>query len=108
MEKKIAIEKFLAGEPVIILEYRSSKCEQIEWRDKQSKEKMVGVFLRHNCESAAGVPFSVSERVTDKTLTPESYKAPFKRGTPVVLVYRSMITEKGHTSFNGSLEPLVG
>jgi len=93
------------GEPVLLVEYRSSSAEIIKWRDKVSHATLSAPVLRHTVEGG-NRSFAVSERVDDK-FDVTSYQPPFKKGDRVVLRFSAMTTEKGSSTFSGSLEPLT-
>jgi len=106
MTKLDLTKAFEAGELVLQMEYRTSKAETITWRDKVSKGTMTAPVLRHTVEGKTG-SFAVSERVDEKTFDPAKYVPPFKKGEMVCLRFTSALTERGTTSFSGTLEKIV-
>lgn len=104
MTQKEAVEAFLSGKRVAVVEYRSSKAETINWRDKESNKALTAVFLRHNVEMD-DITATVNER-TAEGFKPEAYKAPFTKGQKCVLVFSDLTTVKGVTTSRGVLHPL--
>lgn len=104
MTNKELMEQIMAGKPLVVVEYRSSKAENIKWRDKETQKTLTGVFLRHTVE-AGEVSVAVNER-TGEDFKADGYKAPFKKGEKCVLVFTDYQTVKGATSARGVLVPL--
>lgn len=96
---------FAAGKPVLLVEFRSSKAERIKWRDKESKATLEAPLLRHSVEAEDGTPYILNERVPE-TFDETKFAAAFKKGDKCVLLFTSMIVEKGIAHFQGSLEKL--
>jgi hypothetical protein len=106
MKLNDVVKMFDAGQPVLVVEYRSSKAERIRWRDKESHNTLEAPILRHSCEAADGTPYVVNERVPD-TFKETEFKSLFKRGDKVVLKFTAMNVERGIQHFQGALESLV-
>jgi len=104
MTKSELVERVLKGEPLLAVEYRSSKAERISYRDKETKTAQVLVLLSHTVENATG-SIRVSERVED-TFDPDKYVAPYEKGARVVLVLQSLQVARGITTASGKLELL--
>jgi len=94
------------GEPVMIVEYRKSIAEVIEWRDKGTQKPMTAPVLRHTVESASA-SLTVTERVPD-TFNALGYKSPFKKSAKVVLWLTEWKQERGTISARGVLSEIVG
>lgn len=106
MKIEDSVKMFHDGQPVLIVEYRSSKAERIRWRDKESRNTLEAPILRFSCEASDGTPYIVNERVPD-TFKETEYKSAFMRGEKVILKFTTMSIERGIMHFQGALEPLV-
>jgi len=53
-----------AGNPVVVVEFRSSKAEKITWRDKETKKSLSAPVVRHTVECGE-VSVGVGERVDE-------------------------------------------
>jgi len=104
MNQKELQDKLATGVPLAVVEYRNSKCDVVEWRDKESGKMRSFVKLMHSVETATDA-FQVSER-TDDTFKPDSYKPPFKKGQRVVLLLDHWAETKGVLNVGGSLVAL--
>lgn len=104
MTAKEVQERVLAGTPTAVVEYRGSKCDVIEWRDKESGKMRTFTKLMHNVETEKEA-FQVSER-TDDSFKPEAYKPPFKKGQKVVWLIDGLSRAKGVVSASGALVAL--
>lgn len=100
-----AISEFKRGKFVVVAEYRSSKAENIKWRDQQSGRMLSGVTLTHVLE-CDGATIMVGERVPDD-FDPKEYQPPFSKGQAVLLRLERLYTEKGVQKANGKLEALA-
>lgn len=105
MTQKQAIESFLSGKPLLVVEYRSSKAERIKWRDKESRAVMEAPLLRFSCEAADGTAYVINQRVPD-TFDETKYVPPFAKGARVILEFVSMTIERGIVHFQGSISEL--
>ena len=104
MKKAEVLPKVLNGEPLMIVEYRSSNAETIPWRDKETGRAINLNLLSHNVEAGTRT-IRVSERVPEGTdLT--KYEAPFKRGQLCVLHLEEFGREKGSFTARGKMELL--
>jgi len=109
MTRKQAAEQFIAGSRVILAEYRGSKLEHVEWRDKESGKAMKGDFLKHNIESGPD-PIVVNERLaegTDAKATLDERQKTLKKGQTVLVTFSQMSSNKGQLSMTGKLEPIT-
>lgn len=92
------------GFPVLIGEYRLGKAENIEWRDKTSKQMVSGVSVRHTVENAVE-SVVISENVPDG-YDVAKFLPPCKKGDKCAYIARSMQTAKGVVQFRGTVHPL--
>jgi len=107
-----AVEMFRAGRQVMMVEYRNSRVDFIEWTDKQTRQRKSADLLKHTVEAGA-LSFPVSERM------PENWEAdkakaefakgqlPFKKGSQCLLEFRSFTSEKGASAASGTLYLIV-
>lgn len=103
MAKKSEImDRVMRGERVIICEYRSSKMENIAWRDKESGKAMSAAVIRHTLESGPD-SVTVNER-TAADFDSSKWVAPAKKGQLVALHFTEFKTERGLMSARGTLE----
>lgn len=105
MTKQQMLDAFWAGSPILVVEYRSSRVDFIQWMDKATKQSLQAHLLRHTVE-AGDKSFTVSERMP-KDWTGEGYKPPFSKGTKCVLEFTSFKTERGITEASGKLLAIV-
>jgi len=107
LSKSEATLAFLAGEQVIVVEYRGSKVDHVQWRDKQSQRAMSGDFLRHTVESNSA-SFPVDQRLaegeTAQAVIAELEKAGLKKGDKCILRYTQLTSAKGRVEAKGVLE----
>lgn len=96
-----ASKMFLRGDTVVIAEFRSYKCEDRTWRDKQTGRATTGTFLFHSVEIGSRA-CSFVERPPDG-VTEANYQWPYSKGQRVLIRLDSMVTEKGHTSIRGTV-----
>ena len=99
MTKEQAIDKFLAGELVALGEYRMSKAEILNWRDKVTGRPMSGPALRHTVEFG-GMSVAVNERVPDG-MKLEDIRVPLTKGDSVVCHLSELTAQKGVFSARG-------
>lgn len=97
-----ALALFVSGAPVLQCAYMGSKAETISWRDKSSGKSMSAPILRHTC-LLDGQALSVTERVDEKTFTPESYRSPFKQGQKVLVRFTEFLQQRGLLTARGEL-----
>jgi len=107
MTKKQAVEAFERGEPVLLLEYRSSRAETIRWRDEHTRTVLTAPMLTHTVENEKQAMF-VAEQIDEKSFDPLAYKSPFQKGQKFVVFVSSMQVAKGVTSIRGRLEAVTG
>lgn len=105
MTKAEALKMIESGEPMFLVEYRSSKCEKVEWRNKDTGRPDSFVKVTHNVEMG-NLSFPVSERAPDGT-SPETYKPPFNKGQRCALHVSSFGQWQGKNITAGRLEPLA-
>ena len=106
MSKTEVSERVLRGEFLAVGEYRHSRAEMINWRDKQTGRAMSAPVLRHTVEFDSQT-IAVSERVPDGTKLEDIHVA-FKKGEVVVLLLETMERNLGNVSARGRLERLTG
>lgn len=102
MDEKSFLNRVRAGEFLAVGEYRHSKAEVINWRDKTNGRPMSATVLRHTVEFG-DTSVAVSERVPEGT-KPEDIHFSFKKGETVALIVESLSKEKGLVSAQGKLE----
>jgi len=105
MTRKEAIDRFMAGEPLRIGEYRGGEAQPIKWMDRESGKRLESVVVRHYVEFGGKAVLLQGER------TPEGYKVSdfkplFKKGTAIVVHVESMLVQKGNVSISGQLDVL--
>ena len=105
MNKLQATELFLAGGFLAIGEYRMSKAEMLNWRDKQNGQAKSAPMLRHTVE-VGSVSLTLAERVPDTTKL-EDIKIGFAKGDLVVVYLDELTSPKGVVSGRGRLEKLA-
>lgn len=107
MNEKQFLERVRAGEFLAIGEYRHSKTEMIQWRDKQTGRAMTAPILRHTVEFGDSNSVAVSERLPQSIEKLEDVPKPiFKKGQTVVLVIDQLERNLGVVSARGKLEQL--
>jgi hypothetical protein len=104
MTQPQAVEKFLAGVFAAIGEYRMSKAETIQWRDKTNGQVKSAAMLRHVVE-VGQASVTVNERVPDDVKA-ENINVPFHKGQRVLIEVSDLHTEKGAVSCRGVLHPV--
>jgi len=100
-----AVKSFLAGEKVQVVEFRSSKAETINYRDKVTGKPMAFSQIRHSVEIGDS-PAVVSER-TPEGFNASEYRPSLTKGTKCLLRFDSCTVEKGITHFNGTLQSIA-
>jgi len=102
MKLNEVLQRIQAGERILIGEYRSSKCETINWRDKVSGKPLSAAAVRHVVEFG---PDSVviAER-TAENFEVAKFKAPASKGQKVACHFTEFLTERGVMSARGTLE----
>lgn len=90
------------GERLIVCEYRSSKLETLNWRDKDTGKSMSAAVVRHTLESGPD-SVTVNER-TGNDFDAAKWVPPAKKGQMVALHFTEFKTERGIMSARGNLE----
>lgn len=103
MLKSVFIEQALAGKPLVLVEYRSFKEEQIRYRDKKTQATVERLIMKHAVEMG-GAQVQISEWLPDDAKPGES-KPPFTKGAMAVLEIRGMKQEQGFFKAEGALYP---
>jgi len=112
MTESQAVELFKQGRQVMLVEYRNSRVDNIEWADKVTRVRKSADLCKHTVE-AGPLSFPVNERMPegwDANRARAEFaegKLPFKKGTLCVLEFRTFKTEKGAISAEGTLSLLV-
>jgi len=96
------IEKILAGEILALGEYRHSKKEMLEWRDKKTGRACAAPILRHTVE-CGDQTIALSERVPDD-MKLEAVSWPWTKSQRVVLHIDEISRNLGLISARGKLE----
>jgi len=102
MDEKTFQSRVRSGEFLAVGEYRHSKSEMLNWRDKQTGRAMSAPILRHTVEFGDS-SVAVSERVPEGTKL-EDIKIPFVKGELVVLAFEELTRNLGLVSSRGKLE----
>jgi len=102
MDEKTFQSRVRLGEFLAVGEYRHSKSEMLNWRDKQTGRAMSAPVLRHTVEFG-DTSVAVSERVPEGTKL-EDIKVPFVKGELVVLQLEELTRNLGLISSRGKLE----
>ena len=92
----------MAGGFIAVGEYRLSKAEMINWRDKVTGKPMSAPMLRHTVEFGSQ-SVAVQERVADGTKI-EDIHVTFNKGDAVILHVDEYTSAKGLVSCRGRLE----
>lgn len=104
MTEKEFLQRARAGEFVTVGEYRHSKKEMINWRDKQTGRPMTAPVLRHTVECGDN-SVTVSERLPDTVQNLEQVPpVPWTKGEMVALLFEGLSKEKGLLTAQGKLE----
>lgn len=104
MTEDALVKSVLAGDLVVVGEWRGCVAEMLKWSDSKSGRAREAGVVKHSVEFGA-VQCSVTDNLPPGIL-PESYVAPFKRGDRVVVHLHGLAITKGTYSARGSLEPL--
>ena len=92
MTERELVHRVRAGECVMVGEYRMSKAEEINWRDKTNGRPLSAVVLRHTVEFG-DKSVVVNERVPQEVKLPD-VKWVWKKGQSVALV----VSVSGHSN----------
>jgi hypothetical protein len=104
--EKEAVQMFLTGNPVVLVEYRSSIPEVVEYRNKTTGAPEQFKKVTHNVEMG-NLSVQVIERVTGE-LNPANYKPQFVKGQKCLMLIEGFQREKGAYKASGSLQVLKG
>lgn len=107
MKKSELTSKFLAGTPILVVEYRSGAAENIMCRDKADPngKRVARPIIKHNVEMG-GKPVSVTEWVDDRNFDVANFKSPYTRGKTYALMLTDMASNKGHLEARGAMVPI--
>jgi len=94
------------GAVVVIVEFRKSQAERINWRDKSTGKAMTAPILRHTVETDRDV-LVVSERVPEN-FDVENFKSEYAKGQKCLLSITELATERGLMTVRGELTPISG
>lgn len=103
MKQSQFIEAALMGKPLVLVEYRSFKEEQIRYRDKKTNATVERLIMKHAVEMA-GAQVQISEWLPDDAKPGQSVP-PFAKGSMAVLEIRGMKQEQGFFKAEGALYP---
>jgi len=103
MKSNELVVRVQSGECIMVGEYRHTKVEEINWRDKQTGRAMSGIVARHTVEFGQE-SVTVNERVPDGAKISD-VKLPFSKGQTVALLVTEFSRAKGIASARGLLEP---
>lgn len=92
--------------PVCVCEYRSTRAQLINYRDKVSGKALSMPLCEHGIE-IGDTQVRVSERLPDG-VDVSTIKPPFKKGQKCLLAVESWVTEKGQTRASGKLYAIEG
>jgi hypothetical protein len=102
---KDAAELWRQGAQCLVVEYRNTVAEVIQWRDRETQKMMTAPVLRHNVETQSG-PLIVQER-TGEGFDAAAYKSPFTKGQRYLLWFSELATQRGVTTGRGMLQLLT-
>jgi len=103
MKQSVLIEQILLGKPLVLVEYRSHKEEEIRYRDKKTQATVQRLILKHAVEMG-GAQVQISEWLPDDAKPGQSVP-PFAKGSFAVLEIRGMKQEQGFFKAEGALYP---
>jgi len=103
MTKAEAVKQWEAGAQIALVEFRSSRVDDLSWSDKTTGKAMKAKLLRHTVEVGMQ-SVSVQERM------PDSWNGQipvnFKKGEQVLLHFTAWVVERGAVTVRGTLEAL--
>lgn len=105
MTQQEAVSRWMDGELLAIGEYRMSRAEMLNWRDKTNGQARSAPMLSHTIE-CGNISLTVAERIPDNVKL-DDLKIPWSKGQKVVVHFNQLTTEKGLVSARGSLDPLA-
>ncbi|MCO5053687.1 MAG: hypothetical protein M9920_15520 [Verrucomicrobiae bacterium] len=100
-----AVEKFKAGDRILIGEYRFGKAETINYLDKLTRKPSSFTAIKHTVE-VGNDAFHVSERVPEG-FSIESWAPPMAKGTKCLLQFDRFAILNGVGQFSGTVVPLA-
>jgi len=104
MKKDKLIEKILAGGIFAVGEFRTSKAEKVDYKDKVTGKSASFSYLLHGIETGNEV-FNLRERLPDGAKV-DGYVAPFKKGQMVVVAVTGMQRKAGLLTGEGEVQIL--
>jgi len=105
MKESDLLKNVLAGRPVVVVEYRSFKLDQLRFADKRQGGSMVTKpIVKHGIE-LRDTQASITEWLPDGFEVKQA-KPTFKKGDRCVLTIQGIETVQGFASIKGVLEPL--
>jgi hypothetical protein len=105
MKKAELVTKVMAGEPLVVVEYRTGAVETISYRDKTTGRAASFSKVTHNVE-AGPKNITVSQRLGDDQ-DPKAWVQSIKKGSMAVLILEGLRRERGVWSADGHLEALT-
>jgi len=105
MTKAEFVKSVESGATMVACEYRSSRVDSIQWRDKVTGKALQANILRHTVEVGT-TSVAVSERMPDDW-DGKTFNAPVSKGERAVLEFSDWRTEKGVTQIRGKLHKLT-
>jgi len=103
MTQKEAIELILVQHKrILFVEFRSSRVETINWRDKSTGRALTATMVKHVVESGDD-SVVITERVPEGE-KPTDHIFQEKKGTICALHVESLIVDKGSITGRGKLE----
>lgn len=106
MKKSQITPAVMAGNLLIVAEYRSFKVETITYRDKKTGNMLTRFIAKHSCE-AGDSQFQVAEFLPDDYSHDKNpMSRPFPKGQSVVVLVESFTQEKGFISVSGDMQAL--
>ena len=103
MTERELIHAVRSGECIMVGEYRMSKAEEINWRDKTNGRPLSAVVLRHTVEFG-DKSVVVNERVPSEVKLAD-VKWIWQKGQTVALKVSEYTSAKGVVSCRGQLVP---
>lgn len=103
MNKQQIADAILAGKPVVVVEYRSFKIDEIRYNDKKTGARVKRDIVKHGLE-LAGKPCVLTEWLPDGTNL-EIIKPQFRKGENCVLEIEELAGDRDTLTARGSLAP---
>lgn len=92
------------GNALVIGEFRTSKCDEITFREDGGKRRQA-VVIRHTVECGEST-VSVSEFAPDEFKAAD-FKPPYKKGDRVVVFLAGYVVDKGNVTVRGVMAALA-